>query len=39
VFSLSNNYKEEMKVKHDAAYIRWFEEVKIEDVPLVGEEI
>ena len=25
-----------MKMKHDATYIRWFEEIKIEDVPLVG---
>ncbi|MCD6271640.1 MAG: phosphoenolpyruvate synthase, partial [Deltaproteobacteria bacterium] len=23
-------------MKHDAAYIRWFEEIKIEDIPLVG---
>jgi len=23
-------------MKHDATYIRWFEEIKIEDVPLVG---
>ena len=25
-----------MKMKHDAKYIRWFEKIKIEDVPLVG---
>jgi|LGOV01.1.fsa_nt_gb hypothetical protein len=35
-FALSNNCKEEMKMKNDATYIRWFEEIKIEDVPLVG---
>jgi hypothetical protein len=35
-FSLNNNYREEMKMKHDATYIRWFKEIKIEDVTVVG---
>ena len=33
---MNNNYKEKIKMKHDAIYIRWFEEIKIEDIPLVG---
>ena len=28
--------EEETKMKHEATYIKWFEEIKIEDVPLVG---
>jgi len=24
-------------MKHGVTYIRWFEEIKIEDIPLVGE--
>ena len=35
-FALKNNYKGEIKMKQDATYIRWFEEIKIEDVPVVG---
>jgi len=23
-------------MKQDASYIRWFEEIKIEDIPIVG---
>ncbi len=25
-------------MKHGATFIRWFEEIKIEDIPLVGEK-